>query len=165
MEGFREYDVSFSGLKLGDHTFEFPLDQKFFDLFSVSPDFDNLQGNAQFVLTKKNTFMEAHLKVNGTVELVCDHSAEDFTQNIQNTLDWVIKFGEEYDDSDDEIWIIPHNEHQINIAQMIYEAILLAIPMKRVKPEYAKEDELYTQDNTDKPDTDPRWDALKKLKK
>ena len=39
-----------------------------------------------------------------------------------------------YNDDDDEILIIPHREHQVNIGQYVYEMIVLSVPSKRIHP-------------------------------
>ena len=48
--------------------------------------------------------------------------------------DLVVKFGEEFNDEFDDILIVPHNEFEINIAQYIYELIILSVPAKRIHP-------------------------------
>ena len=163
MKGLQLYDVSFSGLKLGKHSFEFLIEQTFFDLFEVEIDFTNTQVKVELELTKKTTFMEAVFKIKGTVEVICDHSGEEYIQKIKNKMPLLIKFGEEYNDFDDEILILPHAEHQFNCAQDIYEGIRLATPMKRVKPKYKRE-HTYTQDTSNTPITDPRWEKLNNIK-
>ena len=74
----------------------------------------------------------------------------------------------------DEILIIPHGEHQINVAQYIYEMLVLAVPPKRVHPGVLdgtlkseildKLEELQPKESKEQTEgTDPRWDDLKKL--
>jgi len=86
----------------------------------------------------------------------------------------VVKFGDEYNNDNDEILIIPHSEYQINIAQYVYEMLVLSVPLKKVHPGVLdgtlksevldKLEELQPKDTKEnKEDIDPRWDALKKL--
>ena len=86
----------------------------------------------------------------------------------------VVKFGEEYNDEDDEILILPHGEHQLNIAQYVYEMLVLAVPQKRIHPGIEdgtlqsevldKLNELQPKEKrSNKEENDPRWDELKKL--
>ena len=91
-------------------------------------------------------------------------------------MDLVIKFGEEFNDENIELLILPHGEYQFNISQYVYEMIVLSIPQKRVHP--GVEDGTLDSEVLDKLDelsvaapeeketeqVDPRWDALKKLK-
>jgi uncharacterized metal-binding protein YceD (DUF177 family) len=51
-----------------------------------------------------------------------------------------VKFGEEYDDSNEEVIVIPQNEYEFNISQLIFEAVVLAIPMKKLSPNLTEED-------------------------
>ena len=98
-----------------------------------------------------------------------------------------IKFGHEFREESDNMLIIPEDEGEINIAWFLYEFIALTIPIKHVHP-YGKcnkemsarlqqmsarlvdeedDDIEFTDDNQEEVErpTDPRWDALKKLKR
>ncbi len=167
MKGLREYEVSFSGLKQGKHVFEFPIDQKFFELFDTEIDFESYQGHATVILDKHSNFMEAEIKTRGKVTLLCDYHNEPFHTMVENSFPIIIKFGEEFDDQDDEVLILPHEAYQFNVAQYIYENILLSIPLKR-QCEICESDEVedfFEGDEQEEKEIDPRWDALKKLKK
>src|SRR5690606_14880075 len=177
MEKFKNYNVSFSGLSLGKHNFEFQVKQPFFDLFEFEQEFRNPDLKINLELDKKNNFLELGFELSGTVELDCDLTSEAYDEELKGKSEIIVKFGEEYDDSDDEVWVIPYGEHQINIAQMIYEMTLLAVPVKRIHPDvksgkshsemldllekYGIEEE---EENTNEEETDPRREELKKLK-
>lgn len=169
----REFNIPFSGLKLGAHSFEYQINNKFFESFEYH-EFNETDILVQVQFNKMTTVMELDMSAKGTVNVACDLTNEPFDQAVKASLELVIKFGEEYNDEDDEVLIIPHSEHQINIAQYIYEMIVLAVPSKRIHPgvedgtleseALRKLEELQpkeTQKNEDK--TDPRWDALKDL--
>lgn len=177
MDKIKNYNVSFSGLALGEHTFEFEISQAFFDLFTFDQDFEDPQVVINLVLVKKQTFLELHLKASGTVLVNCDLTDEPYRQPIENKMEIVVKFGHEFDDSDDEVWIIPEGEHEINVAQLCYELVLLSIPNKRVNPnlesgqaqealdlldKYAPKP-IEDQPVSEEESTDPRWDSLKEL--
>lgn len=180
MGKFRNYNVAFAGLTLGQHQFEFEITQSFFDLFEFEQDFRNPNLTLKLTLDKKNNFLELFFKLKGTIELDCDLTNEPFTQKIKGKSNIIVKFGEEEDFTDDEVWIIPHDEHSVNIAQIIYEIALLAIPFKRVHPnvqngekdheilnlldKYSvlKKEKLPNEINEEK--IDPRWEQLKKIK-
>lgn len=174
MDKIRNYNVSFSGLKEGKHTFQFEIEKSFLELFDTEREFENPKMLADVILQKHNTFLEFEINVHGTVELLCDLTNEAFDHPIQNDIKVLVKFGEEYDDSDVDVITIPKQDHEFNIAQLVYEAIVLAIPMKKLSPNITEEDlsllntysaELPVESNEEEPETDPRWDALKKLKK
>lgn len=187
MEKFRYYNVSFAGLPLGQHEFEFPITQSFFDLFEFDQDFQHPNLRVDLVLDKKNNFLELHFQLSGTIEVNCDLTNEPYEEKISGKSSIIVKFGSEFDDSDDEVWVIPQGEFTINIAQMIYEMTLLALPRKRIHPDvqsgkshsemlelleqysldevdFDEIDENELSEDSNDEEIDPRWEALKKLK-
>ncbi len=173
MEKHKEYSIPFSGLKQGKHQFDFKVDNTFFDSFGYR-EFNNADINLSLELNRMSTMLELEFNARGTVNVDCDLTREPFDQPIEGNMELVVKFGETYNDEDDEILIIPHGEHQINVAQLVYEMLVLAVPQKRVHPgvndgtlksEALKRlDELQPKESKkDEDKTDPRWDALKDL--
>ncbi|UZT95959.1 DUF177 domain-containing protein [Chryseobacterium fluminis] len=170
MDKLRNYDVSFSGLKTGKHEFRYEIDKEFFQLFDTEQEFTNPKITVEVLLDKHSTFLEFEIKVDGTVELVCDITNVNFDHPIENEIGVLVKFGEEYDDSEEDVITIPSNDHAFNIAQLIYENVVLSIPMKKISPDVTDEDleilEKFGPKETEaeEPKSDPRWDALKNLK-
>ena len=169
MDYDKTYNIVFSGLSIGKHDFDYIIEDKFFDSFSYT-DIQPVDLKAHVVLDKKNTFLELHVKIYGNVTLICDLTNESFKEAIDGTLNLIVKFGQEFNDDDDEILVIPHETFKINVAQYIYEAVLLALPVKRVHPgiadgtlhskalEKLKELEVRHHDYID-----PRWEKLNDL--
>ena len=170
MDKFRNYDVAFTGLKNGKHEFKFEVEQAFFDLFETEQEFTNAHINVDVALEKHTTFLDLEVTISGKVDLICDITAEEFSHPINNSIKILVKFGEEYDDSNEEIITIPHGDSAFNIAQIIYEAVMLSIPMKKISPNVNDEDiELIEKfspkiEEDKEHEVDPRWEALKKFK-
>ncbi len=174
MDKFRNYDVAFSGLKTGKHEFKFEVEQAFFDLFETEQEFSGAKIDVDVLLEKHSTFLDFLIKIHGTVNLVCDITSETFTHPIENEIKFLVKFGEEYDDSNEEVITIPSGDSSFNISQIIYEAVVLSIPMKKISPNVNEEDDYHKilekfspkskeiEEKTE--EIDPRWEALKKLK-
>ncbi len=174
MKPMKEYTISFVGLKVGNHNFEYKIDQTFFDCFEYE-DFNDVDVNIDLVLNKKSTLLELHFEISGHVNINCDVTNEPYNQNLENSFDLVVKFGQEYNDENIDILILPHGEHEVNIQQYIYELIVLAIPAKRIHPGVEdgtlsseileKLEELSPKEKKEKTDEDidPRWNTLKKL--
>lgn len=169
----KEYSIPFAGLKQGKHKFEYQVDNTFFESFDYN-EFNDAKLELKVILDRMSTVLELHMETEGTVNLFCDLTSEPFDQEIKSSLELLVKFGENYNDEDDEILIIPHGEHQVNIAQYVYEMIVLAVPSKRIHPgvidgtlnskALKRLEELQPKENKkDKNKIDPRWDALKKL--
>ncbi|MGZ5262166.1 MAG: YceD family protein [Kaistella sp.] len=170
MDRLRNYDIVFSGQKNGQHEFQFEIDKAFFQLFDTEQEFTDPKIVADVLMDKHTTFLEIFIKTSGTVNLVCDITNENFTHPIENEIKVLVKFGAEYDDSEEDVITIHMNDHAFNVAQLIYEVVMLAIPMKKISPNVSEEDLAILEKFSPKdeieeePESDPRWEALKKLK-
>ena len=176
MKPLKEYTIQFVGLKLGKHHFDYQIDKKFFEQFEYD-EFNDVNVKVDLLFEKKSTLLELQFKVAGTVNVNCDTTNEPYEQKVRGVFDLVVKFGEEFNDENEDILIIPHNEYEINVAQYIYELIILSMPTKRVHPGIKdgtlqsdilkKLEELSPKGLEEKEKTeeeiDPRWNTLKKL--
>lgn len=169
----KEFYVPFSGLKQGKHEFTYEIDNTFFESFEYS-EFNAAKIELGVLMNKTSTMLEFELNAKGIVNVNCDISSEPYDEEISADLNLVVNFGDDFNDEDDEILIIPHGEHQVNLAQYVYEILVLAVPQKRVHPgildgsleseALKKLQELQPKETKENSkDTDPRWDALKKL--
>ena len=102
---------------------------------------------------------------------------EPYNQPLLGNYRFVVNFGEEYNDDNEDLLIIPHGSYEVNIQQFVYESIVLAMPLRRIHP--GVEDGTLESDILDKleelspnpieeqeldnTEIDPRWDTLKKL--
>jgi len=173
MTTHKEFNIPFSGLKLGKHRFEYQISNTFFESFGYH-EFNDANIKVGVVLNKLNTVLELEMVANGTVNVACDLTSEPFDQLLTAGLNLVVKFGEEFNNEDDEILVLPHGEYQLNVSQYIYEMLVLAVPSKRIHPgvldgtlkseALKKLEELQPKESIKNKDkTDPRWDALKNL--
>lgn len=175
MKPLKEFTIPFVGLKIGKHNFEYNVKQAFFEYFEYE-DFNDVNVNVDVVLEKKTTLLELHFKISGFVNVNCDLTNEPYNQTIQNDFDLVVKFGDEYNDENVDILIVPHGTYEVNIQQYVYELIVLSVPIKRIHPgvedgtldseilEKLEELSPKLKDKKDKEEeTDPRWNTLKKL--
>jgi len=171
----KEFIIQFVGIKLGEHYFEYNIDKKFFEYFEYK-EFNDANVNIDVVLNKKTTLLELHFKASGTINVFCDLTNEPFDQEIDNSFDLVVKYGDDFNDENEEILIIPLSDYEINIAQYIYELIVLSMPSRRIHPGIKdgtlnseildKLEELSPKGLENKKksqDIDPRWNTLKKL--
>jgi len=175
MKPLKEFTIPFIGLKIGAHHYNYKIEKAFFEFFEYE-DFNDAHVNVEVTLLKNTTFLDLNFKISGAVNINCDLTNEPFDQNIKNDFDLVVNFGEEYNDENIDILILPHGAYEINIQQYIYELIVLAVPIKRVHPgvedgtlssdilEKLKElsPKLDNENKEDK-EIDPRWNTLKKL--
>lgn len=176
MKSLKEYTIPFIGLKLGKHHFDYQIDKSFFELFEYD-DFNDANVQLDLVLEKKTTLLELHFEVSGSVNINCDITNESYDQELNSEYTLVVKFGQEFNGDFEDIVILPHGEFEINVAQYIYEQIILSMPAKCIHPGVAdgtlnsdilkKLEELSPKSIEEKEisseEIDPRWDKLKKL--
>jgi len=174
MNNLKAYLIPFLGLKIGKHQFDYQVDNTFFAHFDYD-EFNDASVKVSIILEKKSTLLELEIKHKGTVNVPCDVSGEEFDLAIKGNLKLVVKFGDAFNDENEELLIIPHGEFQINVAQYIYESIVLSVPLRRIHPGVKdgsltevieKLESLAPKENKEseqKNEIDPRWENLKKL--
>jgi uncharacterized metal-binding protein YceD (DUF177 family) len=169
MKDLKEFNIPFVGLKEGKHLFQYKVDNTFFELYDYN-EFEKSSINVTLEFVKKSTLFELGFTASGTVNVPCDVTNEYFDLEITATLPLVVKFGQEYNDENEEILILPHEVYQFSVAQFIYEMIVLGIPNKRVHPkvldgtmETEALEQLEIKKEKTVETTDPRWDKLKNL--
>ena len=169
MKDLKQFNIPFVGLKEGKHLFQYKVDNTFFELYNYN-EFEKSSINVTLEFVKKSTLFELEFTASGTVNVPCDVTNEYFDLEITATLPLVVKFGQEYNDENEEILILPHEVYQFSVAQFIYEMIVLGIPNKRVHPkvldgtmETEALEQLEIKEEKTVETTDPRWDKLKNL--
>ena len=129
----REFLIPFVGLKLGKHHFEYQISKEFFENFDYD-EFQNSDIKVNLVLEKGSNLLELNFKHKGTVNVPCDLTSEDFDLPIKGKMKLIVRFGDEFNNDNEELLILPHGEFEIDVAQYIYEMIALSVPLKRVHP-------------------------------
>lgn len=173
MNRLKDFQIDIFNLGLKLHEFEFAIDDRIFAVHEQGI-IEKGQGKCLVELEKSATMMNLKFHIEVTVNLTCDRSLDEFDYPIKIDESLIIKFGEENYSLSEDVLVIRQDTPSINLAEYIYEFIMLAVPMKKLHPRYeaTEEDEpelIYTssEENTTEDETDevdPRWEALKKLK-
>lgn len=177
MKALKQFSIPFTGLKLGKHAFDFEIDKSFFDAFEHSLVKDGTL-KAEVELDKQETMLILAFHITGTIKLNCDKCLSDFDQPIELNERQIVKFAEEAEgeDEDLEIMILPRKETAIDVSELIYEFITVAVPFINKCEQAGKNcdeqmletlNKLAAGNNNEAQEeqsSDPRWEALKKLK-
>lgn len=173
MSKIKSFSLKFVGLKEGAHNFHFQLSKSFFETFKYF-EFNSVNISVDLVLVKKSTILELKLKGSGSVNINCTLTNEPFDYQINSKLTLLVKFGDSYDDENDELLVLTHGSHSIDLDQYFYEMIVLSMPIRNVHPDVEngtkdseilnrlKEFDINKEKNSN---FDARWDKLKELKK
>ena len=183
MKALKTFTINFASLADGEHLFDYQIDNKFLKHFENSL-VHEAAIEVQLMLYKFLNNMELNFKIKGTVQTSCDLCAEDFDLSIDGAEQILVKIvAEPPAENNGNIVYLPESANSISITEMIYELIVLSMPMRKVHPEdeageptcdesvlkYLHANEDYPTSNSEEEESgstsiNPIWDELKKLK-
>ena len=193
MGKFTQYKLSLKTIPVGEtQVYEYKLDNEFFVNIDA-PEVQRGKVDVNLSVKRTPTVFELKFHLSGVIYIPCDRCLDDMEHEINTDEELFVKLGAEYNEESDVMLTIPEDEGELNIAWFLYEFIALTIPLKHVHP-YGKcnkemsarlykmsarsvgdEDDVddippFIDEETDievsdEQETDPRWDALKKLKR
>jgi len=179
LKSLQQYRIPFTGLKLGVHEFEFEVNDAFFNEFEYSL-VKKGELKVEIELEKQETMMLLQFHITGSINLACDVCLADYPYSVEIKERQIIKLNgnDDIEDDTEEIIVLKRSETEINVATLIYEFITLAVPyisrcgnegntkwcdlemIRKLEQLAPSPKEIEEQDNAD-----PRWEALKKIKK
>ena len=166
------YSIPLKGLKEGNHLYDFKIDSNFFASFEKS-EIHEAELKAVVSLYKSSSHTELEIKITGSVILVCDRCLDPYTQEIDTVDRILIKFGEQWEEVNDEVIILPYGESEFILDQLIYEFTHLGLPLKKMHPDDEHGRSTCNPDMLKKlkkhlaqgkGNDDPRWRELEQLK-
>jgi uncharacterized metal-binding protein YceD (DUF177 family) len=168
----REFNIPIAGLKDKVYQFEYELNDSFFDTATEplvsEPD---IQVHITFDKTKEPYVLD--ISISGTFMGECDRCASELRIPVEGDFRLYVKFGQAEETVDEtEVVYISREDHEILLYEHLYDFAHLSIPMvKRCstpadKTRCDEKIESYlTKAPVQEDLKDPRWEALKKLKK
>lgn len=174
MKEDKRYEIDVFKLKNGRYTYNFKVEDDFFEKFENSP-VSGGKGDITIDLDKQENMIHASISISVAVPLICDRSLKDFSYLVEERKEIVYKYGEQEEEIDDELIVITRNTQRIDLSQLIYEFICIALPMRRIHPDHADDSDenelIYRSEESGKDQgndgddpVDPRWSKLKDLK-
>lgn len=121
--------------------------------------------------------IQVDFSIQGSIELECDRSLEEFDFPINVERSMIYKYGDEEKELSEDVYVIEKNTQTLNVADIIFEFIGLEVPMKKLHPKFQDDEDddsegsmIYfsepeeDQNEQNEENIDPRWAALKNLK-
>ena len=163
--------VQFSGLAIGKHNFDFVVDDTFFEKLDYSP-IEKGEVEVKVVLEKKSSMMILDFELNGWVASNCDRCTVEYKQSIKGEHQIYVKFGDDFDEPDETLLVIPHESYELDVTQLIYEFIQLNVPLRKIPCEANDDTTLCDQETLkvleaseiDEKSNNPLWAELNKIK-
>jgi uncharacterized protein len=175
VNNLRQYTIQFASLKDGLHDFSFTVDSKLFEAFEYE-DIHGANLEAKVTLHKSSHTLTIDFNIVGTVEVQCDRCLDYFDLPLEIDQSQVVH-GDGNDIGDDiDIMVIPQGSMELNVAQSIFDYVVINIPVRHVhpedksgkstcNPEMMEQVDEYTIEEEEDNSVDPRWDKLKNLLK
>lgn len=176
-----QYTIKLRSLSEGDHEYDWTLDGAYFARLSEG----TILGGEVFVdldLRRTGEVFSLRFFYDGYVTTTCDRCLEPVDLPVEDERELVVKFGHNPDESTDEILIVDEQQGILDLEWLLYEDVILALPLQHMHPEgecnaemmavYADvaTDEVRSDDEDgpiqrDEDGIDERWAALKQLRK
>lgn len=179
MKALKQFTINYASLAEGEHHFNYQVDNKFLAHFEAAL-VQQADIAVELLMIKFRNSLELNFEINGYVLIPCDVCNEEFNLAIEGSERISVKIVHEIPQKIDEYNIIylEESSSSISISEMLYELIMLSIPMRRVHPEdengeptcdktilkYLSEGTGGEETNQEENNTNPIWDELKKLK-
>lgn len=138
------YKIDYHSLTVGKtYHYEFPIGDEFFALWPES-EISKGTGIARVDLDRHASMMELRFSIDANVEITCDRCLEAFTLPVHYDGDLLVKISDMVPEDleggidgtfDEDIMWLPAQENSLDLAQYIYESIMLSLPFQRVHPE------------------------------
>jgi len=170
----KDYIIQFVGLNIGEHLFEFSINDKFFEDIDYS-EIKRCNLQVKLLLLKQSTMMVLNFEISGTVNIDCDRCTAEYDLPLEGSYKLIVKVGgRDAGNEEDDIITLSANEHELDLSQYLYEYISLSMPIKRAHPDNAegnstcdkemleKLSDFLTEEEKEEMQ-DPRWDELKNI--
>jgi uncharacterized metal-binding protein YceD (DUF177 family) len=169
MNNFKQYDIVFTGLKIGLHQFDYKIDETFFNEY-LTDEINKALVDVHVQLDKRENMLELEISAKGKMIFPCDRCLDDTEIDVKVAKEKVyVKFGEEAVELTEDLIIIKNDDYKFNIADTLYDIIMVSLPMQKKHPKISQCNQevvskIKKTDKNQHPDIDPRWEALNKLK-
>jgi len=131
MKALIPFSIPVSGLRDGQHRFDFEVDHAFFAAFAESP---IAQGQLQVHLDfdKRPGMYVLEFAIDGTVQTPCDRCLENIQLPVAAQHRLLVKFSDEERADEAEVIYVSPDLEKLNVARYVYEFIVLSMPMIKV---------------------------------
>jgi uncharacterized metal-binding protein YceD (DUF177 family) len=167
----QEFHIPFVGMQVKLYQFKYLISELFFNNFAES-DIEKCAIEVKLDIDKKENFFLLTFYIDGSIEMPCDRCMEPFNQNVFGDYEIAVKFRNDdtVENEDEDVVFISKSDDFIDVSDLIYEFILLSIPLRCAHPENesgqseCNQEVLSKLTSSKEENVDPRWAALEKLK-
>lgn len=122
-------------LKAGQvYEYDYHIGKEFFEL----KENDEILGcdvDVHLSVEKRHETYILEFDLAGDLEVPCDRCLDPVTLPVDEVYDIAVRHGEEYDDSSDDVLVIPEGWTRLDVSGLIYDTLMLTIPLRCVHAE------------------------------
>jgi uncharacterized metal-binding protein YceD (DUF177 family) len=127
-----DFIIQYSGLSLGTHPYELEVGKAFFEALDYH-EFEDCRIKVGLDLEKSASMLVLFFKIGGSVKANCDRCLEEMFIKLDGDFKQLVKISDYAEhDENDEIFIVPSAEYEIDITKFVFDFILLSMPPKAV---------------------------------
>ena len=134
MGKFTAYKVDLAGKADGHYEQDFEIGKEFFE---------NMENNdilasdirVHMDMDKRNDAYYCVFHCKGLLQIPCDRCLDPMDHDVDTEYKETVKYGDNYNDGADNLLVIPYSNKYLNVAYMLYDTILLTIPIRHVHPQ------------------------------
>jgi len=127
------YLIPFAGLKNGEHTFDYVIDDIFFKERAYS-EIQHAKVTTNVKLSKETNILVFDIKMEGTINVMCDRCGDNFDLPVWGENKLVISLTNDKFENESDILALPIDSSEINISQSLYEYVSVLLPQRRIHP-------------------------------
>lgn len=131
MKALKSYNIPFKGAKLGVNEYHFKVEQVFFENFEASP-IESGNFDIAILMDKKVNLLDLEFQIKGSFLTPCDRCLAEIDIPIESEKRILIKFDDSGREDTDEVIYIGSEETIYNVGELLYEFIILSMPISKV---------------------------------
>lgn len=133
MGKYAAYKINLGSLAEGRYEKDLEIDTTFFRNMEDEGVID-ADIKVHLDLDYHNGIYDCNFTLKGMMHIPCDRCLDPMEHPIDTSYHIAVKYGPEYDDSSDDVLVIPDTDIFLNVAYMLHDTIVLTIPMRHVHP-------------------------------
>ena len=164
------YLIPFAGLKKGEHSFDYVIDDSFFKDREYS-EIQHAKIKTNVTLNKEINLLVFDIKMEGSINVMCDRCGDNFDLPVWGENKLVVSLTNDKFENESDILAIPIDSSEIDISQPLYEYVSVLLPQRRIhsdieggksgcNPEAIKMLNKLSKEEQDNK-TNPIWEELK----
>lgn len=126
-----QYEVRLASLPEGKYEQDFVCDSSLFRMMD-NDEVSSADVNVHLTVERRHGSYELTFDCRGTMTVACDRCLDDLSVPVDTIYRMRVRYGEQYDDTGEDLLILPERQTTLDVAPIIYTTLMLCIPLHKV---------------------------------